>query len=176
MRTSLVWRGILALATGVIAVVWPQITVAAFVILFAVFAIGSGLLEAVRAFRSEAAGALAGRLLLAVLDVAAGIVALTWPGITALVLVYWIAAWALVSGAAELFLALGRGHAPHRVWLAVTGLLGIVFGLVLFAQPDIGAITLAQIYGFFSLITAVTLFATASEMRAPRPAHRLHTA
>ncbi|WP_127501092.1 DUF308 domain-containing protein [Actinoplanes solisilvae] len=45
MRSSLVWRGVLALVTGVIAVIWPEITVGAFVLLFAIFSIGSGVLE-----------------------------------------------------------------------------------------------------------------------------------
>ncbi|HET6479442.1 MAG TPA: DUF308 domain-containing protein [Actinoplanes sp.] len=167
MRSSLVWRGILALVTGVIAVMWPDITVYAFVLLFAVFSIGSGILEGVRAFRSEAAGPTVGRLLLALLDVAAGVVALVWPGITALVLVLWIAAWAVVTGVTEVVLAFGSDRSGrNRVWLVLTGLLGVAFGLVLFAKPDIGAVTLAQIYGFFSIVVAVSLFAAAIDLRS----------
>ncbi|WP_127501091.1 HdeD family acid-resistance protein [Actinoplanes solisilvae] len=128
-----------------------------------------------RAFRSEAAGPVVGRLLIGVLDVAAGVVALLWPGITALVLVLWIVAWAVISGVTELALAFGPDRGRSRVWLALTGLLGIVFGLVLFASPNIGAITLAQIYGFFNLITAVSLFATAIDLRATAPG-KLHAA
>jgi uncharacterized membrane protein HdeD (DUF308 family) len=59
------------------------------------YAVRAGILEAVRAFRSESAGPVVGRLLLAVLDVAAGVVALVRPGITALDLVLWVAAWAV---------------------------------------------------------------------------------
>src|SRR4051812_30897615 len=81
---ALVWRGVLALVVGIIAVAWPGITVGAFVILFAVYAFIGAATEAARAFRSAGAGAVAGRLLLAVVNVASGVAALAWPGITAL--------------------------------------------------------------------------------------------
>jgi uncharacterized membrane protein HdeD (DUF308 family) len=159
------------LITGAIAVAGPEITVWAFVLLFAVFSSGSGLLEGIRAFRAEAAGPTTGRLLIALLDIAAGVVALIWPGITVLVLVLWIAARAVLTRATELVLAFGPDRGRSRVWLALTGLLGIVFGIVLFTSP----ITLAQIYGFFSLITVVSLFATAIDLR-PSPQGKLHAA
>src|SRR4051794_21660822 len=93
-RGPLVWRGILAVVIGVVAVVWPGITVGAFVILFAFYAFMAAAMEAIAAFRTRSAGHVLGRLLLAGLDIVAGVVALTWPGITAYALVVVIAAWA----------------------------------------------------------------------------------
>jgi uncharacterized membrane protein HdeD (DUF308 family) len=166
MRSSLVWRGILALVIGIIAIAWPEITVGAFVILFAFYAFLAGILEGVRAFRSEAAGPAIGRYLLAALDIAAGVVALAWPGITALVLVIWVAIWALVTGVMEIVLAFGHSRAAgERALLGLTGVLSIAFAVVLFVRPDIGAITLAQLYGFFSLVTGVSLLALAVNLR-----------
>src|SRR5215475_9867948 len=96
VSSSLLWRGLLAVAIGVISVAWPNITVGAFVILFAVYAfLGT---DTARAFSSDRAGPVIGYLLLALLSVAAGVAALVWPGITALVLTIWVAAWALVTG------------------------------------------------------------------------------
>jgi uncharacterized membrane protein HdeD (DUF308 family) len=112
MQTSaltLILRGVLALAVGVIAVEWPDITIGACVLLFALAAFRTGFREAARAFRSEAAAPVAGRLLLAAVDIGAGIAALVWPGITALVLVLLIAAWALVGGVVEIGLAFSTG-------------------------------------------------------------------
>src|SRR5918912_653293 len=83
ISTSLLWRGILAIAIGVVSVAWPHITVGAFVILFAVYAFMVAAADAVRAFGSRDAGPLVGYLLLSVLSVAAGVVALVWPNITA---------------------------------------------------------------------------------------------
>ena len=77
-----IWRGLLAIVVGVIAVAWPGVSVGAF-ILFAVYAFLAAGTEAVRAFRSETTEPVAGGLVLSLIDVAAGVVALDWPGITA---------------------------------------------------------------------------------------------
>ena len=98
LSTSLIVRGVLALAVGVIALAWPQVTVLALVILFAVYAFMAAGLEAMRAFSSRTAGPVAGHLLLGLVDLAAGVVALAWPGPTALVLVLIVASWAVVAG------------------------------------------------------------------------------
>ena len=87
LSTSLILRGILAVAVGIMALAWPQVTVLALVILFAVYAFIAAGLEAMRAFSSPGAGPVFGHLLLGLVDLAAGVVALAWPGPTALVLV-----------------------------------------------------------------------------------------
>ena len=80
LSTSLIWRGILALAVGVIALAWPSVTVLALVILFAIYAFMASGMEAARAFSSRQAGPVIGHLLLGLVDLAAGIIALAWPG------------------------------------------------------------------------------------------------
>src|SRR5690242_12479149 len=87
LSTSMIWRGILAIAVGIIALAWPAVTVYALVILFAVYAFIAAGLQAMRAFSSRTAGPVLGHLLLALIDLAAGVIALVWPGPTALVLV-----------------------------------------------------------------------------------------
>ncbi|HET6484159.1 MAG TPA: DUF308 domain-containing protein [Actinoplanes sp.] len=167
MRSSLIWRAVLALIVGIVSISWPDITVGAFVILFAVYCFFAGVMEGTRAFRSEAAGPVVGRLLLAVLDIAAGVVALAWPGITALALVYFVAIWAVVTGITEVGLAFRASDtAGRRALLALTGLVSVALGVALFARPGIGAVSLAQVYGFFSLVTAATLTATAFNLRS----------
>ena len=157
LAPSLLWRGVLGIVVGVVAVIWPDITVGAFVLLFAVSAFLTAGAEAARAFRAEAAGPVAGRLLLAVVDVAAGVVALAWPGITALTLVLWVAAWAVVSGVLEIVLAVRtRTDAGERALLALPGLLAVALGVVLVARPGAGALALAQVYGLFSLASGAT--------------------
>jgi Short repeat of unknown function (DUF308) len=105
LSTSLIVRGILALAVGITALAWPGVTVLALVILFAVYAfIGAGL-QAMRAFSSRSAGPVFGHLLLGLVDLAAGVVALAWPGPTALVLVLIVGSWAVVGGLLQIFAA-----------------------------------------------------------------------
>src|SRR5262245_48830510 len=139
--TSLILLGILGLIVGVIAIVWPNVTILALVILFAIYAfIGAGL-QAMRAFSSRTAGPVFGHLLLALIDLAAGVVALVWPGPTALVLVLVVAIWAFVAGFAEIFAAFASGEtAGTRAMYIVTGLISVAFGVVLTARPDIGAV------------------------------------
>jgi uncharacterized membrane protein HdeD (DUF308 family) len=96
--SALLWRGLLAVAIGIASVAWPNITVGAFVILFAVYAFIAAGSDTARAFSSDRAGPVAGYLFLALLSFAAGLVALLWPGLTALALTLCIAAWALVTG------------------------------------------------------------------------------
>jgi uncharacterized membrane protein HdeD (DUF308 family) len=157
LSSSLLWRGLLAIAVGIVSVVWPSITVGAFVILFAVYAFIAAGTDVMRAFSSNRAGPVAGYLLLAVLSFAAGIIALFWPGITALVLVIWIAAWAVITGVIEVALVFRQGQAAGtRAMWSLSGLVSIALGVVLFIHPDIGAASLATVFGLFSVFYGVS--------------------
>jgi uncharacterized membrane protein HdeD (DUF308 family) len=155
--TPLILLGVLSVIAGIIAIAWPSVTILALVIVFAIYAfIGAGL-HAMRAFSSATAGPVIGHLLLTLINVAAGVVALAWPGPTALVLVLVVAIWAFVAGFTEVLLAFGSGEtAGIRAVFIVTGLVSIAFGVVLSARPDIGAVTLALLFGLYSLIYGVS--------------------
>jgi uncharacterized membrane protein HdeD (DUF308 family) len=155
---SLILRGVLAFIVGIVAIAWPGVTILALVILFAVYAFMDAGLLASRAFGSGRAGPVVGHLLLALVDVAAGIVALVWPGPTALVLVIVVAAWAFVGGFAELFAAFQSGEtAGTRAFFILAGLVSVAFGIVLAARPGVGAVTLALLFGLYSIIYGVSL-------------------
>src|SRR5258707_3112621 len=110
MSTSLILRGVLAIIVGIIALAWPGVTILALVTLFAVYAsIGAGL-QTMRAFSSATAGPVFGHLLLGLIDLAAGVIALVWPGPTALVLVLIVAFWTFTGGFIELFAAFRSGE------------------------------------------------------------------
>jgi uncharacterized membrane protein HdeD (DUF308 family) len=164
--SSLILLGVLGIIVGIIAIAWPGVTIAALVILFAIYAfIGAGL-EAMRAFSSGSAGPVLGHLLLALIDLAAGVIALVWPGPTALVLVLVVAIWAFVAGFTEIFAAFGGGEtAGTRAMFIVTGLISVAFGVVLSARPDIGAVTLALLFGLYSLIFGVSEIVLGVQMR-----------
>jgi uncharacterized membrane protein HdeD (DUF308 family) len=169
ISTSLLWRGLLAIAVGIVSVAWPNITVGAFVILFAVYAFIAAGMEALRAFSSDRAGPVFGYLLLALLSLAAGVVALVWPGITALVLVIWVAAWAGATGVVEIAMAFRHGAtAGERALWALTGLVSIAFSIVLFIRPDIGAVSLATVFGLFSIFYGVSALVLSFQARKAR--------
>ncbi|HEY8717434.1 HdeD family acid-resistance protein [Pengzhenrongella sp.] len=161
----LVWRGILAIVVGIVAVAWPNITLGAFVVLFAVYAFLAAIMETARALGSDTSGQRVGRALLAVLDVAAGVVALEWPSITVLVLVLWIAGWAFVTGAFDVLLAFRlQGRSGERTLLALGGLVSVALAVVLVIRPDIGAVVLAQVYGLFSLVSGIAALVMAANL------------
>ena len=151
--TSLILTGILAVIVGIIAIAWPNVTILALVILFAVYAFIAAGMQAARAFSSRDAGPVFGHLLLGLIDLAAGVVALVWPGPTAYVLVIIVAAWALVGGVVEIVGGFGAGEtAGTRAMFILSGLVSVAFGVLLFARPNVGAVTLALLFGLYSLI------------------------
>ncbi len=142
-----------------------------------VYAFMNAGLQAGRAFSSRSAGPVFGHLLLGLIDVAAGVFALAWPTPTAFVLVIVVAAWALVGGFAEIFAGFAAGEtAGTRAVFILAGLVSVLFGVVLFARPGVGALTLALLFGLFCLIYGFSQITTGIHARqlgksadSPRP-------
>lgn len=140
-----------------VSLVWPGITVGTFVFLFAFYAFFAAVNDAVRAFSSDRAGPVFGWLLLAVLSAVGGAAALLWPGITALALTLWVGAWALVTGAVEIGMASQEGESTgERAMFALTGLVSVALAFALFVRPDVGALSLASVFGLFSLMYGIS--------------------
>ena len=182
--TSLILLGVLAVIVGIIASAWPGVTVYALVLLFAVYAFIDAGLEAMRAFSSRTAGPVFGHLLLGLISLAAGVVAIVWPAPTALVLVLVIGIWAVIGGIVEIVNGFGSGEtAGMRAMFILTGLVSVAFGVLLFARPDVGAVTLALLFGLFSIFYGVSritlgvqLHQLHKENQSARPPSALHTA
>ena len=163
--SALNWRGILAIIVGIIALAWPGITVGVVVVIFAVYAFIDACLQVARAFEVHGGGSKLGRLLLAVLDVAVAILILAWPGATVVVAVWIIGFWALITGFMEIILAFSAGKtAGDRALLALTGVISVLLGIVFLRRPDVGAFTLAEIFGFYALIVGVSLLVMAANV------------
>ena len=166
LSTSLIVRGVAAIALGIIAIVWPNITVGAFVFVFAVFAFADAFGQGARAFSSDSAGPVFGHLLLGLISLAAGVVAVIWPAPTALVLVLVIGAWAVIGGLVEFVTGFGHGEAAGtRAMFILTGLVSVAFGVLLFARPNVGAVTLALLFGLFSLIYGICEITLGAQLR-----------
>jgi uncharacterized membrane protein HdeD (DUF308 family) len=167
LSTSLLIRGILAVIIGIVSVAWPGVTIGAAVFLFAIFAFVVAITDAMRAFSSDKAGPVIGYLLLAVLSVAGGVAALVWPGITALILTIWVASWALVTGIVEVGLTFRQGASAgeRAVWI-LSGLLSIALAIVLFVRPDIGAVSLATVFGLYAIVYGISAIVLSFQARS----------
>jgi uncharacterized membrane protein HdeD (DUF308 family) len=165
--TSMIVVGVLAIIAGIVALAWPGVTVLVLVILFAVYAFSAAFTQGSRAFSSDGFGPVLGHLLLALVDIAAGVFALAWPAPTVLVLVYVVGFWAIFGGIAEFLTAFAAGErAGTRVLFLLGGLVSVAFGVVLLARPGVGARTLALLYGLFALTYGVTQIVAGSQLRS----------
>jgi uncharacterized membrane protein HdeD (DUF308 family) len=94
-----------------------------------------------------------------------GIATLAWPGITLWALVVLWGAYALVDGTIALAAAIGDRHLPHRGWVAITGVSGIIAGVITFAWPGITTLALLFVIAFWSLVNGFSLIAIAINER-----------
>ncbi|THV41738.1 HdeD family acid-resistance protein [Glycomyces buryatensis] len=157
-------RGIITLLFGALAVFWPGITLLALVILFGAYAIVDGITAIVMGMRKET-----GRgwtIFIGVMGVIAGLIALVWPGISALALLYVIAFWALVLGIGYIVKGFGvKGDAGGRWMLVFSGLVGVILGILLLARPGEGAVALVLTIGFLALIWGVITIISSIRLR-----------
>jgi uncharacterized membrane protein HdeD (DUF308 family) len=161
-------RGVAAVIFGLLALIWPQITLLALVLVFGAYALVDGAFSLVAAARGrELAGGSRGWLLLeGLLGVAAGIVAIVWPDITALALLWVIAAWAVVTGVLEIVAAIRLRRVLDNEWLLiVAGALSVVFGLILIIWPGSGAIGLVWLIGIYAIAFGIVLLGLALRLR-----------
>ena len=152
-RKSLALRGLVAVIFGVLALLITGVVLDFLVWVFGFFAIAFGVLNAGVGLSSEKT--YLPRWLLVttgVLGILVGIFAFVMPLITAIALTILIAAWALVTGVSDLGLAVSHTRPPHRVLLAISGIIGILFALVLVISPAIGAYALVIILGLYALV------------------------
>jgi uncharacterized membrane protein HdeD (DUF308 family) len=157
-------QGVVAVLFGILALAWPGLTVRALVLLFGAYAIVDGAF-ALAAAITNAPEARDHRTMFAlwgIISVAAGLVAFVWPGITALALLYVIAAWALLTGAVRIALAVQLRRVIEHEWLMVlSGVLSIAFAALLVITPGAGALAITWLIGWFALVFGLMLFALA---------------
>jgi uncharacterized membrane protein HdeD (DUF308 family) len=101
-----------------------------------------------------------------------GVAAFLWPGLTVIVFVTLIAAWAIISGALMLAAAFKVGPDHGRWWIALGGIASIIFGALLIIAPLIGAVVLTWWIGAYAILFGVMLLVAAFKLRQRAPDHR----
>jgi len=146
-------RGLAAIAFGIMAFVWPALTLAVLIVIFGAFVLVDGVFGLIDTVRHrDRLGRIWPLVLDAILGIAVGLLTLFWPGVTALVLVMFVAAWAVVGGLLRIVLAYQIRHEITGEWVLIaSGLLSILFGGLLFALPQAGLVTMAWIIGFYAV-------------------------
>ena len=164
-------RGILAIIFGLICLLTPGIAVGAFVIVFAAYMFVDGVFAIISGIRAARSGETWGLLILeGVVDLAAGVIAILWPAITLVALVWIVAIWAIVSGALMLAAAFRLNLDYGRWWLALGGIASIIFGILLIIEPLIGAVVLTLWIGAYAVVFGVLLLVLGFQLNSKREA------
>jgi uncharacterized membrane protein HdeD (DUF308 family) len=166
-------RGILGILFGIFAFIMPGITLAVLLGFFAAYMAIDGVLAitaAVRAMRQH--GSYWPLLLEGIADIATAVIAILWPGITLIALVFLAGAWAVVSGVLLVYgaLRMDRG-VDGRIWLILSGILSTVWGVLLFLWPIAGLLVLTWWIGAYALVFGVFLLIAAFRLRQMLPQH-----
>jgi len=163
---ALVVRGLLAIAFGVLTIVVPGATIGSFVLVFAVFALVDGIFSLAGLKPSHMRRGWL-HVLGGVLSIAAGLVALLWPGITAMALFFLIAAWAVAEGVTELIVATTYGNEVEGDWaIVLSGILWIAFGVALGLWTAAGILAVLALVASFAIIRGVMLIVAGARMKS----------
>jgi uncharacterized membrane protein HdeD (DUF308 family) len=178
-----VLRGVVAILFGVLAFIRPGITIEVLVLLFAFWALFDGIFALISSVgAAEAHEPWWPLVLIGLLGIAAGIVTLKWPGITALALLLVIAYWSILRGILEIVAAVRmRNLIQGEGWFILGGIASITFGVLLIIYPGSGLLAVIWLVGLYAVIFGISLLmlgfrlkGLAGELPAPAGARAAH--
>ncbi|WP_238890068.1 HdeD family acid-resistance protein [Achromobacter insuavis] len=163
-------RGVVAILFGLMAMFMPAITLSALVLVWGAFALADGVLALIAGIRIRDRGRpLWALIVVGLLGVGAGIATFLWPGLTALVLLYIIAFWALVAGVFQVIAAIRLRKDIRNEWfLGLSGLVSILFGAMLVMQPGAGALALVWVIGLYAVFFGILLLVFSLRLKQHR--------
>jgi uncharacterized membrane protein HdeD (DUF308 family) len=164
---ALALRGIIAILFGLAAFLRPGIALEALILLFGAYALVDGVFSIVGVFGGTRGGTPRWLLFLeGVVSILAGLIALIFPGLTAIALLYLVAAWAVVTGIAEIATAIRLRQEIRGEWaLILGGIISVLFGLILAVLPAVGILSLIWLVGAYAVAFGVLLLITALQVR-----------
>ena len=161
---ALALRGLAAVLFGVLTFIVPGITLVTLVLLFGIYALMDGFFNVIAFFRVPAHHwAL---MLEGVIGIIAGILTFAWPAITAIVLLYVIAFWAIFTGAFEIIAGIRLRKVMTNEWLLLgLGALSLLFGILILFAPGVGALAIVLWIGAYACVFGIALLALAFRLR-----------
>lgn len=169
----LLLRGIAGIVFGVLAFVWPGLTLLTLIILYGAYALTGGVLAIAAAIMGP--GGTAPRWWLAIMGlcgIVAGILAFAWPGVTTLVLLLFIAGWAIATGVMEIIGAIKLRKEIDNEWMLIlSGALSVLFGIAITVMPGAGALALVWLIGAYAIVAGILYVALAFKLRGHTHAH-----
>lgn len=164
-------RGALAVLFGILAVLWPGITIEVLILLFGIYAIVDGVFAIVSGFRAARRDERWGALVIeGIAGIIAGFIALFVPLAAALAFAYLFAAWALVTGIFEIYAAIRLRDEIEGEWLlALTGILSAALGIFIAIFPGAGLVALAWMIGIYAIVFGILMLVLAFRLRSLRP-------
>jgi uncharacterized membrane protein HdeD (DUF308 family) len=161
----LLLRGIAAVLFGILAFVWPGLTLVALVILFGAYAIIDGVTALFVGGRARAWW----MVFAGVLGIIAGVLTFIFPGITAFWLLILIASWAIVRGIFEIVEAIQLRKELTNEWMLILGgVLSIIFGVLLFLNPAVGALSVVWLIGAYAAAFGMMMIVLSFRLRGLR--------
>ena len=162
-------RGVVAIILGILAFVMPIVTLAALILLFGAYALVDGVFNVIAAVSGHGGARWWTLLVAGLVGIGAGLVTFFMPGLTAITLVYVIAAWAIVIGVLEIVAAVRlREQITNEWWLGLSGVLSIVFGVLMMVAPGAGALATVLWLGAWAFIYGVALVLLGVQLRGWR--------
>lgn len=154
-------RGIVAILFGIIALVWPGISLFVLVYLFGAYVLVNGVFALIGAFQMRSVTSAWWAILIeGLLGIVIGLMTFFWPGMTVLVLLMLIATWAVILGIFEIVAAFASHVSAGERWMSgIAGALSIVFGILLFTRPGPGLLTVIWLIGFYAIVWGILLIA-----------------
>jgi uncharacterized membrane protein HdeD (DUF308 family) len=151
-----VLRGVAAIIFGILAFAWPGITLLTLVLFWGAFALVDGVLAIISAVKGGNPMPRWWLAIVGIAGIAAGALTFLMPGLTALVLVTFVAVWAIILGVMEVYGAIKLRKEIEGEWfLILNGALSVVFGILILWRPGIGAVALVYIIGAYAIILGV---------------------
>jgi len=162
----LLLRGVAAIIFGVLAFAWPGVTLLTLILFYGAFALVDGVLAIIAAITGGAPGSRWWLAVVGLLGIAAGLVTFLTPGLTALVLLLFIAGWAIATGVLQIIGAIKLRKEIDNEWLLILGgIVSVLFGVCMMLAPGAGALALVWVIGAYSVVTGVIFVALAFRLR-----------
>jgi uncharacterized membrane protein HdeD (DUF308 family) len=165
---ALALRGAIAILFGLAALLRPGIALGALILLFGAYALVDGVFAIVGVFGGTRGGTPRWLLLIeGIAGILAGLIAFVLPGLTSVVLLYLIAAWAVVTGIFEIATAIRLRQEIRGEWaLIIGGVLSVLFGAILAViGPVAGLLSLIWLIGIYAVAFGILMLITAFQVR-----------